>query len=127
MVRQLDLLEERREAVTIRLADYQQKLAQRYNKDVKRRAFGAGDLVLCRAMGSARDINAGKLVPNWEGSYKVTAITGAKAYYLEDMEERPLPQPWNVQNLKKNIIIKYVKLRRSVCTVLSLKIVMSGQ
>lgn len=31
---------------TIRLADYQQKLAQRYNKDVKTREFDAGDLVL---------------------------------------------------------------------------------
>lgn len=50
----------------IRLVDYQQKLAQRYNKDVKTREFGAGDLVLRRAIGGARDINAGKLAPNWE-------------------------------------------------------------
>lgn len=34
MVRQLDSLEERREAATTRLASYQQKLSQRYNKDV---------------------------------------------------------------------------------------------
>ena len=64
MVRQLDSLEERREAVTIRLANYQQKLAQRYYKDVKTREFGAGDLVLQRAVGGARDINAEKLAPN---------------------------------------------------------------
>ena len=46
MVKHLDLLEEYREAVVIRLAEYQQKLARRYNRDVKAREFGAGDLVL---------------------------------------------------------------------------------
>lgn len=37
MVRQLDSLEEHREAAIIRLADYQQKLPQQYNKAVKER------------------------------------------------------------------------------------------
>ena len=86
---------------TIRLVDYQQKLARRYNPDMKKREFGAGDLVLQKAVGNAQDVNAGKLAPTWEGPYRVTAIAGAGAYYLEDMEERPLPRPWNVQNLKK--------------------------
>lgn len=51
-------------------------------------------------MGNVQDVNAGKLAPNWEGPYRVIAIAEAGAYYLEDMEERPLPQSWNVQNLK---------------------------
>ena len=68
---------------------------------MKTREFGAGDFVLRRAMGSARDINVRKLTPNWEGSYRVTIIARARAYYLEDMDKRPLPLPWNVQNLKK--------------------------
>ena len=68
---------------------------------MKKREFGAGDLVLQKAVGNAQDVNAGKLAPTWEGPYRVTAIAGAEAYYLEDMEERPLPRPWNVQNLKK--------------------------
>ena len=46
MVECLDLLEEYREAAVIRLAEYQQKLAQRYNRDVNAREFDAGDLVL---------------------------------------------------------------------------------
>ena len=46
MVERLDLLEEYRETAIIRLAEYQQKLAWRYNRDVKTRKFGAGDLVL---------------------------------------------------------------------------------
>ena len=48
-----------------------------------------------------QDTNAGKLAPTWEGPYRVTAIVGVGAYYLEDLDERPLPRPWNVHNLKK--------------------------
>ncbi|XP_075636714.1 uncharacterized protein LOC142608949 [Castanea sativa] len=77
-------------------ADYQKKLARQYNRGVKIRDFVAGDLVLRKVVGSARDVNAGKIAPSWEGPYRVTAIAGAGAYYLEDMEERPLPRPWNV-------------------------------
>ena len=101
MVERLDLLEEYREAAVIRLAEYQQKLAQRYNRDVNAREFDAGDLVLRRAVGNMRDTNTGKLALTWEGPYRVTSIAGAGAYYLEDLDKRPLPQPWNVHNLKK--------------------------
>ena len=51
MVEHLDLLEEYWEAVVIRLAKYQQKLARRCNRDVKVREFGAEDLVLQKAVG----------------------------------------------------------------------------
>jgi len=47
------------------------------------------------------DTNGWKLAPTWEGSYRVTAIAGAEAYYLKDLSERPLPRPWNVHNLKR--------------------------
>ena len=101
MVERLDLLEEYREAATIRLVEYQQELARHYNRDVKMKEFGTGDLVLRKAVGHMRDTNAGKLAPTWEGPYRVTAITGAGAYYLEELDEKPLPRPWNVHNLKK--------------------------
>ena len=100
MAEYLDLLDECRETATIRLAKYQQSLARRYNRDVKIREFSARDLVLRRAVGNMRDTNAEKLAPTWEGPYKVTAIAGAGAYYLECLDERPLPWPWNVNNLK---------------------------
>ena len=38
-----------------------------------------------------KDQGAGKLAPNWEGPYRVTTVAGVEAYYLEDVEERPLP------------------------------------
>lgn len=101
MVESLDLLEEHREAVTIQLAEYQQKLAWHYNHCVRIREFSARDLVLRKAVGNMRDTNVGKLAPTWEGPYRITTIVGARAYYLEDLDERPLPRLWNVHNLKK--------------------------
>ena len=60
-----------------------------------------GDLILRKAVGSMKDQNAGKLASNWEGPYRVIATARAEAYYLEDLEERSLPQPWKIHNLKK--------------------------
>ena len=48
-----------------------------------------------------RDTNDGKLALTWEGPYRVIAIASAGDYYLEDLDEKPLPRPWNVHNLKK--------------------------
>ena len=67
LIERLDLLEEYQDAAALRLAEYQQKLAQRYNQDVMVREFNAGDLVLRRAVGSMRDTNIGKLAQTWEG------------------------------------------------------------
>lgn len=52
MVERLDLLEEYQEMMTVRLAEYLQKLARRHNRDVKTREFGAGDLVLRKTIGN---------------------------------------------------------------------------
>ena len=52
MLKQLNLLEERQESATIWLEEYQQKLARRYNRDVRKREFGARDLVLQKVMGN---------------------------------------------------------------------------
>ena len=60
---------------------------------MKTREFGARDLVLRKAVGNMRDTNAGKLAHTWEGPYRITAIAGAGAYYLEDLNERPLLCP----------------------------------
>ena len=61
LMERLDLLEEYRDTATIRLAEYQQKLAQRYNQGVRMREFNAGDLILRKAVGSMRNTNARKL------------------------------------------------------------------
>ena len=62
MVEHLDLLEEYREATTIKLTEYQQELARGYNRNVKTREFGAGDLVLRKAVGHMRDTDRKSVV-----------------------------------------------------------------
>ena len=68
---------------------------------MRKREFRAGDLVLRKVVGNARDVNAEKLLPTSEEPYRVTAIAGVRAYYLKDLDERPHPRPWNAHNLKK--------------------------
>lgn len=52
-----------------------------------------------------KDQSAGKLTPNREGPYRVMTVTRIKAYYLEDIKERPLPQTWNICNMKKVLLV----------------------
>ena len=60
------MLEERRESATTWLVEYQQKLAWRYNRDVRKREFEARDLVLRKVVGNTRDVNVGKLALTWD-------------------------------------------------------------
>ena len=96
----LDLIEERRERATIHLAYYHQKLKRGYDANLKLRSLAPRDLVLRKVMGAAKDPSWGKLGPNWEGPLRITSVAGIGAYYLEDLDERAVPRPWNVNNLK---------------------------
>ena len=69
MVGNLDALEEWKDMVAVRLANYQQRLAQGYNRRVKPQEFVQGDLVLRKAIRSTKDQSVRKLAPNWEGPY----------------------------------------------------------
>ena len=84
----------------VQLAYYQQKFKQGYDAKVKLRPLALGDLVLRKVLGTARNPAWGKLEPNWEGPYRITSIAGIRAYFLEDLDERVVPRPWNVNNLK---------------------------
>ena len=96
----LNLIEERRESVMVQLAYYQYKLKQGYDANVKLRPLALGELVLRKVLGTAKNSAWEKLGPNWEGSYCITSVAGIGAYYLEDLEEKAVPRPWNVNNLK---------------------------
>ena len=85
----------------VQLAYYQQKLKQGYDAKVKPRPLTPGDLVLRKVPGTTRNPAWGKLGPNWEGPYRITFVIGIGAYFLEDLDERVVPCPWNVNNLKR--------------------------
>ena len=97
----LDLIKERRERVMIHLAYYHQKLKQGYDANMKLKPLAPGDLVLRKVVGTAKDPSWGKLGPNWEGLFWITSVAGIGAYYLKDLDEKAVPCPWNVNNLKR--------------------------
>ena len=97
----LDVAEERKEVAVIKMAHYQQRLKQGYDKGMKLRPLALGDLVLQKVVGTTKNPTWGKLGPNWEGSYKITSIAGIGVYYLEDLDENVISCPWNVNNLQR--------------------------
>ena len=97
----LDLIEERRENAMVQLAYYQHKLKQGYDMNVKLRPLALGDLVLRKVLGNTKNLAWGKLGPNWKGPYHITSVAGVSTYYLEDLDERAVLHPWNVNNLKR--------------------------
>ena len=97
----LDLVEERRENAMMQLAYYQHKLKQDYDMNVKLRPFAPGDLVLRKVLGNTKNPAWRKLGPNWEGPNRITSVAGIDAYYLEDLDEKTVLHPWNVNNLKR--------------------------
>ena len=99
--RSLDLIEERRESAMVQLAYYQHKLKQGYDAKVKLRPLEPGDLVLRKVLSTTKNPAWGKLGPNWEGPYRITSIAGIEAHFLEDLDERVIPCPWNVSNLRR--------------------------
>ena len=97
----LDLIEKRRDNAMVQLAYYQHKLKQGYNMNVKLRPLAPRDLVLRKVLGNTKNPAWGKLRPNWDGPYRITSVAGVGAYYLEDLDERVVLHPWNVNNLKR--------------------------
>ena len=78
----LDMEEELWETTTIRIASYQQRMTNLYNKHIKSRAFRVGDLFLRKVFENTVDPVAGKFQPNWEGPYIVVRVGAAQSYAL---------------------------------------------
>ncbi|GKB31392.1 hypothetical protein Tco_0870793 [Tanacetum coccineum] len=67
----MDLLTERREATTIREANYKTKMKQYYNQKVRLMSFKTDEYVYQRNEAS-RVEDQGKLGPKWKGPYRAT-------------------------------------------------------
>ena len=101
IVRELDTSDELREAAAIRLASYQHRLANSYNKRVRRRVFQPGDLVLRKVFENTADPRAGKFQPNWEGPYIVRRLEEPGSYAIYTIDGTHVPRMWNVMHLKR--------------------------
>uniref|UniRef100_A0A2N9IU12 Uncharacterized protein n=1 Tax=Fagus sylvatica TaxID=28930 RepID=A0A2N9IU12_FAGSY len=87
----LNLVEERRDMATIKLASYQHQMKRGYDKNIRPRSFQVGDLVLRKVVANTRNPSDGKLGPNWEGPYRVTSFAGVGAYRLTDLDGKSVP------------------------------------
>ena len=65
----LDCLDEVRDKASIRMAKYQQKMTEYYNKRLKLRQLDIGDLLLRKVTLATKNPTQGKLGPTWEGPY----------------------------------------------------------
>ena len=101
LVRELDTIDELREAAAIRIASYQRRLANSYNKRVKPRAFQLGDLVLRKVFENTVDPTTGKFQPNWEGPYVITRPRESGSYAIDKLDGTPVPRMWNATHLKR--------------------------
>lgn len=91
----LDLLEEKREASNLALAEYQQWMKRHYDSRVKPRRFKTGDLVLQKVIQKR-----GALEPTWEGPYRIGGEKRPETYILADLEGKQLHYPWHAQHLR---------------------------
>ena len=97
----LDFLDELRDKASNRMAKYQQKMAEYYNKRVKLRQLDIKDLVLHKVTTATKDPTQGKLGSTREGPYRVVHYSRRGNYHLETLDGQNLPCPWNIENLKK--------------------------
>ena len=97
----LDCLDEVKDKASSRMAEYQWKMAEYYNKRVKLRQLDVGDLILHKVTTTTKDSTQGKLRPTWEGPYRVFHYSRRGSYHLETLDERRLLRPWNIEHLKK--------------------------
>ncbi|XP_074327825.1 uncharacterized protein LOC141665742 [Apium graveolens] len=101
-----DTVDELREIAKIRLASYQQRVANTYNKHVHIRTFRVGDMVLRKTFQNTMDMTTVKFADTWEGPYFIDAVIGRVAYQLSMMDKIQIPRSWNALHL--NFIMRKV-------------------
>ena len=101
VAKDLDTTDEHQEAATVRMASYQQRLANLHNRRVNPRTFLPGELVLRRVFENTASPIDGKLQPKLEGLYTVVRVRTTGSYALSRPDEIVVPRTWKTMHLKK--------------------------
>ena len=101
IIKDLDTTDELYETVVVRVASYNRRLANIYNRHVKPRVFQPGDLVLRKVFENTADSVVGKFQANWEGPYIITRASESGSYALDKLDGTLVPIMWNVMHLKR--------------------------
>ncbi|XP_017239647.2 uncharacterized protein LOC108212431 [Daucus carota subsp. sativus] len=96
----LDLIDEIRDQAIQRMEKYKEKTREHFSKKSRVKNFHAGDLVL-RDTEASDPTNTGKLMPKWEGPYKVKEVIRPGTYKLENMDDSEVPNTWHGLRLRK--------------------------
>ena len=82
IIKYLDTVDELREAATMCIASYQQRLASWHNRRVKPLTFKTRELVLRRVFKNMSNPTGMKFQHNWEGPYTVVLVRTTESYAL---------------------------------------------
>ncbi|KAJ3704748.1 hypothetical protein LUZ61_008453 [Rhynchospora tenuis] len=96
---ELTIIHELREEAKVKAEDYQRKMRKNFDKRVAPKHFQPGDWVLRKVEATGKPV--GKLDPVWEGPFEVTKSIEGRAYHLQDMQGKKIPNAWNAAHLRK--------------------------
>jgi hypothetical protein len=94
----LNSLEEQGLAAVMRQARLDQQLQCYHDHNIKETSFNVGDLVLRRTQ---KTDGMHKLSAPWEGPFIVTEVISPSTYRLQCGDEQGVPNPWNVEHLRR--------------------------
>ena len=101
VAKDLDTTNELWEAAAMRIASYQQRLANLHNRRVKPRTFIPGELVLRRVFENMAKPGDRKFQSNWERPYTVVRVGTVRSYALSMQDGNAVPRIGNDMHLKK--------------------------
>jgi len=55
---------------------------------------------LGKVVDNTRNPTDGKIIPNWEGPYRIVGTAGTRAYHLEHISGKAVSRLWNISNLR---------------------------
>lgn len=106
LVENIDTVEELNDFSKIRITTYQKIISKSYNKNVRKRRFKVGHLVLINVFQNTTENSAGNLTPKWEGPYLINTKAIDGAYWLSTVDDQVLQRSWNAIHLKTYFLLK---------------------
>ncbi|KAL8147927.1 hypothetical protein AgCh_005306 [Apium graveolens] len=96
----IELIDEVRDQDVARMEKYKEKTKEHFSKKSWVKNFQVRDLVL-RDTEASDPTNTGKLMPRWEGPYKIKEVLRLGTYKLMNMDESEIPNTWHGLRLRK--------------------------
>ena len=96
----LNLLEEKRDLVALRVASYKWQSERYFNSKVKERRFKEDDLVIRKVGINTKEASVGVLRPNWEGPYIIEGVVRPGTYKLKWLDGSLVLRNWNAEHLR---------------------------